>query len=197
MIYMGIGGDWSPHAPNIDILIGQRLKARGFAGSRDERGSLFGSQEKVHALEYARDGDEANLRVLEPQAGCVVSWVPGVRDMMLVFGTHLRDLRDRGVGQHGGVKFGTLIRDIAGDIDIAETYLRLGRQKRALGAVVDTLLDTLTVVEQVVGEDTDLDAVLGTHRGEIWITGPCLVHVYDPEFHDEPTVEPEAVGVRP
>lgn len=64
MIYMGLGGSWTPHCPNIDVMISQRLKARGFVGTRDEKFCLYGSTLKDQALEYARDEDEAHLRVL-------------------------------------------------------------------------------------------------------------------------------------
>lgn len=93
MLYMGVGGDWSPDCPLIDVLISEHLKARGFTGTRDERICLYGSTIKEQALDYARDGEESHLKVLEPQTGCVVSWIPSMKDMLLNFGTHLNELR--------------------------------------------------------------------------------------------------------
>jgi hypothetical protein len=179
MLYMGTGGSFSPHTPLIDAMMGKRLQARGFAGTRDETICLYGSLSKDHALEYARDEQESYLKILEPQAGAVVSWVPGSRDLLLRFSTHLGELRWRGVDRHNGVKFGSLVRDISGDVDIAETYLRLGRQKRAIAAILDHFLDGIEVCEHRVDGTQDLADVLSGHTGEIWITGPCLVSAYE------------------
>jgi hypothetical protein len=195
MIYMGLGGSWSPDCPLIDVMIGQRLQARGFAGTRDEKICLYGSTSKEQALEYARNGDEAHLKVLELQPGCVVSWVPSMRDMLLNFGTHLAELHWHGTTQYRGVKFGALVRDIAGDIDIAETYLRYGRQKRAIGAMIDSFLDLLMIMEHVVDETTDLDELLDGHVGEVWVTGHCLVHDFDPVFHERLRVAVPQAGM--
>ncbi|MCS4089323.1 hypothetical protein [Rhizobium sp. BK176] len=196
MIYMGSGGSWSPDCPLIDVMIGQRLQARGFAGTRDERICLYGSTIKEQALEYARNGDEAHLKVLELQQGCVVSWVPSMRDMLLHFGNHLSELHWNGTTQYQGVNFGALVRDIAGDIDIAETYLRFGRQKRAIGAMIDSFLEPLVIMEHVVDDTTDLDAVLGGHVGEVWVTGPCVVHDFEAAAHEAPHPAPERAGMR-
>jgi hypothetical protein len=188
---MGVGGSWSPDCPLIDVVISQRLKVRGFLGTRDDKICLYASTEKKQALDYARGGSEAYLKVLEPQIGTVLSWVPNMGDMLLNFESHLRGLHWEGVSQYRGVKFGPLVRDIAGDIDIAETYLRYGRQKRAIGAMIDSFLEPLEVREHVVDADTDIDEIIEGHIGELWITGACFVHDYDPLVHQpRPSITP-------
>lgn len=115
--------------------------------------------------------------------------------MLLKFGSHLTELRWRGVRQYDGVKIETIIRDIGGDLDTAETYLRLGRQKRKLGAIIDSFLETLVIREHVIDEGTDLDALLEGHQGEVWLTGHCLVHEFNPALHDTPGVTSIMPGV--
>lgn len=180
MIYMGTGGSYSPNTPRIDALMGQRLQARGFEGTRDETICLYGSLSKDHALEYARDEHESYLKILEPQAGAVVSWSPGSRDLLLKFENQLREMHWRGRFSYKGIRFESLVRDIAGDVDIAETYLSFGRQKKAIAAMLDMFLDDVVVVEHKVTDAAGLSLALGDHQGELWITGPCLVSAYEP-----------------
>jgi hypothetical protein len=190
MIYMGVGSDWYPDAPLVDRLIGARLKARGHLGTRDGRSCRYGSTIKSQALEYARGADEAWLRVLEPRPGCVVSWVPGMKDMLLELQEHISRARWNGPTSHGGVVFGGLVRDIGGDIGIAETYLELGRQKRKIGAIIDSFLDIHPVLEHRLTDTCDVMEYLDGHEGELWLTGPCLVRTYDPEIHLVPSPAP-------
>ncbi len=180
MIYMGTGGSFAPNTPHLDALIGQRLQARGFLGTRDESICLYGSMSKPHALEYALDNDEAHLRMLQPEAGAVVSWGYNVHDLLLDFASHLRDMHWGEIYRYRDIRFERLVRDIAGDVDIAETYVRLGRQKRAIGGMIDLFLDDIEILEHTVVDEDGLKEALGTHTGELWITGPCLVHAYEP-----------------
>lgn len=182
MIYMGIGGDFAPHTPYLDALIGHRLQARGFLGTRDESICLYGAMSKHHALEYALDNDEAHLRVLQPEAGTVVSWGYNVHDLLLDFESHLRDMHWNEVYRYRDIRFESLVRDIAGDVNIAETYVRLGRQKRAIGGMIDLFLDDLEILEHTVVDEAGLKEALGAHTGELWITGPCVVHSYEPSL---------------
>lgn len=179
MIYMGTGGYFAPHTPCIDALMGKRLQARGFLGTRDESVCLYGSRSIAHALEYARDEKEEHLRILEPQPGSVVSWAAGVRDLLLKFEIHLRDIRWERKFSYKGIRFETLGRDIAGDIGVAETYLAQGRQKKPIGAMIDMFLDEVEIIEHRVVDEGGLMEAIGDHQGELWITGPCLVHPYD------------------
>lgn len=180
MIYMGVGGSYWPDSPRIDKLIGDRLRARGFKGTRDETVCLYGTRSFEHALEYARNEDIAHLRVLAPQSGAVVSWSPGSRDLLLRFARHLRDVHIYGRFSYKGIGFESLARDIAGDVDIAETYLSYGRQRRKIAAMVDMFLDEVELREHTVTDEDDLFAALGEHEGELWITGPCEVLSYEP-----------------
>lgn len=188
MIYMGTGGDYWPNTPRIDALMGQRLRARGFEGTRDETICLYGTRSKKHALEYARDEHESHLRILTPQAGSVVSWSPGARDLLLRFENHLRDMHWGRRFSYKGQRFETLVRDIAGDVNVAETYLSYVRQKKAIGAMLDMFLDDITIVEHKVVDDVGLFDALGEHQGELWITGPCLVTAFEPDpTHEQET----------
>lgn len=180
MLFMGVGGSWSPDVPRLDVLISERLKARGFAGSRDESICLYASTIIEQATEYARRGDHAFMRVLEPGEGCVLSWVPGNRDLVLRLQDHLSSMFWGGIGSYNGVKFGALVRDTQGDIQTIETYLSMGRLKRQIGAIVDSLLDQIEVVEVVMDGTTDIASLLSDHRGEVWLTGQCAVREYDP-----------------
>jgi hypothetical protein len=180
MIYMGQGGDYWPNSPRIEALMGDRLRARGYEGTRDMSVCLYGTRSKEHALEYARDEDEAHLRTLRPQPGSVVSWSPGAKDLLLRFENHLRDMHWYQRFSYKGMRFESLVRDIAGDVGIAETYLSLGRQKKALGAMIDMFLDEIEIIEHKVVDEAGLAAALGDHQGEIWITGPCFIDPYEP-----------------
>lgn len=185
MLFRGIGGYWSPHAPDVEALISDRLAVRGHAGVRRVGRCLFGSTSKSHALEYAKDECEDALHVLEPQIGTVISWAPNVRDMIITFEQHLSDLRYRKVEKLDDVRVGALIRDIAGCSSIANTYLAYGRQKRALTAIVDHFLNKIEIKEFEVLRSRPLDQLLDGHNGEVWITGPCFVKPYDPTVHQE------------
>jgi hypothetical protein len=185
MIYMGTGGDFAPHTPRIDALMGQRLQARGFLGTRDESVCLYGTSSMTQALEYARDEKEEHLRILSPQVGSVVSWASGVKDLLLMFELHLWEIHWGGRFSYNGIRFETLARDIAGDISIAETYLSYGRQKKAIGAMIDMFLDEVEIIEHKVINEADLADAIGDHQGEFWITGPCLVSAYEPHPHYE------------
>jgi hypothetical protein len=90
-----------------------------------------------------------------------------------------------GVGSHRGVDFGALVKDSQGDIQIIETYLSMGRLRRQIGAIIDSFLDQVEVVEVVVEADTDFAALLEGHKGEVWLTGPCLVRAYVPDTDHE------------
>ena len=190
MIFMGVGGDWYPHAPKIDALLSNRLAIRGFLGTREAGKCLFGSASKDQALQYTRDGSDDDLRVLRPERDAVISWVPNMTDMILEFERHLGNLRYGSGCFYNGVKFATLAKDIAGDIGIAETYLRLNRQRRALAAMADSFLDQYELEERRLGDDDDVTALLDGHIGEVWITGPCRVVKYEPgiELHSNSRV---------
>lgn len=175
MIFKGTGGSFAPDTPRVDALMGKRLQARGFAGTRDKSICLYGSTSKEHALEYARNGDEAHLKALYPQPGSIVSWVDGSRDLLLHFASHLSDMYWGGIYHYKGINFGSLVRDMAGTVDIAETYLSMGRQKRAIGAMIDLFLDDIEVRELLVDDLEALTDILSGHDGEVWITGPCMV----------------------
>ena len=179
MIYMGTGGDFAPHTPRIDALMGQRLRARGFLGTRDEAVCLYGTRSMAQALEYARDEKQEYLKILSPQAGSVVSWASGITDLLLMFELHLQEIHWGGRFSYKGVRFETLARDIAGDVSIAETYLFHGRQKKAIGAMIDMLLDEVDIIEHKVTDEASLMDAIGDHQGELWITGPCLVTAYE------------------
>lgn len=172
-IFRGHGGNFAPYAPRLDALMGKRMQARGLAGTRDASKSVFGSICKDQALAYAQNEDEEHLLTLEPLPGSVLSYARNVIDLQLSFGEHLRDMHSAGIYSYKGYSFQGLAHDLQGDMDLAEVYLSLGRQKRAISAMIDRYLDTLDVREHQVADANDFSDFLEDHNGEVWITGPC------------------------
>lgn len=168
-LYRGVGGSFHPYAPRLDALIiaqssGLAPKAAGKV--------VFASTSREQALEYARDNDEANLRVASLAEDAVVYWIEGVKDMTLGIERHLNRLRMGGIMRHRGVDFGRVLRDAAGDMHVLEMYLSMGRQKRALSAAVDHYLKD-KVVRSASALELDRSDVLEEHDGEVWISGGC------------------------
>lgn len=170
-LYRGFGGNWSPHADYVDDLMTKRMAARGFLGKRTGEGSLHVSPSFVQALDYAKDGRDTHVQVVTPSIGSTVTWVPGMADMLLSFGIFTKDLYWSGYRSD-------LLQDAQGDLDLLDTYLSMGRQKKAIGAFIDMFLDTLSPKEITIEAETDLWAALGEHTGEVWITGPCVCEAF-------------------
>ncbi len=185
MIFRGVGGDWHPHVPHLDKLMTDRLKLRGFKGSREIGKSHFGSTILDQALSFTTNDDFGKIRVLVPENGSTVGWTEGVVDAVISFQMHLRDLFWNRVERYNGIVFRSLVVDIAGDINTLETYLHLNRQRRAISAIVDKYLDEHTVREVVINSEQSLESILEGHKGEVWITGPCRVEAYDANLHAE------------
>ena len=171
ILYRGVGGTWSPHADHVEALITARLKTRGFKGKRTGKGSIHASPDLTQARDYARNGAEENVLCIAPLPGAVVSWVPGVADVLLSFEGFVRD-------RYWNGSRCPILRDAQGDLGVLDTYLSMGRQKAAIGRHIDAFLDTIAVQEIVMGADTDLAAELGTHNGEVWVTGPHAAEPY-------------------
>jgi hypothetical protein len=192
MIYRGEGGSFAPYAPKLDALIGRRMLARGLVGTRDSSRSVFGSTWKEQALAFARDENEDSLFVLEPLRGAVVSFIPGGKDMQMLFSDHLRMKCDYERDFHyRGYSFERLANDVRGDIDLMEEYLHQGRQKRAISAMIDRYLDTVTFEEHMIDDPDEGLEFLSGHEGEVWITGPLRKRPYD---H---TLDPEVLAMTP
>ena len=189
MIYKGEGGSWSPNVPLVEAMISNRLKDRGFAGSRERDKSIFGSIQKKQALGYTKSGSDEELKVVLPQVSSVVSWSPSVVDMVLDLGTYLSKSRWDGPYNYKGKDFRAIMLDIAGDIGVMETYLSLGRQKNKIGLIIDGYLDTIEIKEIVVKENVDLMEVLEGHTGEVWVTGVCILRDYISEMKMRPEDE--------
>jgi len=165
-------------------MLDQRLSVRGYLGKRVGL-SVFGSTSKGHAFEYAREEKEEFLRILEPQAGSVISWAPRVRDLILAFEDHINSLRWNGVDAVNGVNVGELLVDMAGSCDIADTYLSMGRMRKELGALADVFFDEISIVEHRINDPGALSELLQGHNGEVWLTGPFVVKKFDPLVHSE------------
>ncbi len=182
-LYMGVGGSWAPHADFVDALMTKRMALRGFKGKRTGKGSYHATPDKEQALDYARDNAESHLKIVNPEIGSIVTWVPGVGDMLLHFEKFAKDLFWE---RHPC----PVLRDAQGSVDIFDTYLSLGRQKRAIGALIDLYLDTITPQEILIEEGTDLFAHLSGHDGEIWITGSLRIEDYLPVPEAETELSP-------
>lgn len=176
-LYRGFGGNWSPHAEFVDALISARMKPRGFSGKRAGKTSIHATPRLEQALDYAKNGQATHVEMVTPLPGSVVTWVPDMTDMLLAFETHVRELYWDG---HAC----PVLRDAAGDVNVLDTYLSMGRQKKAISRLVDDFLATVEPQEFVVGDDEDVIARLGPHTGEVWITGP-----YDSEPYVEADTE--------
>lgn len=173
-IYRGEGGSFAPYAPALDALMGKRMQLRGLSGTRDSAKALFGSTSKDQATSFAKDESEAALFTLEPLKGSIVSFIPGIADLQLRFSEHLREKCDYERDFHyRGYGFERLARDIRGEVDIMEVYLSQGRQKRAICAMIDRFLDTVSVEEHAIPTSYNDLSFLADHDGEIWVTGPC------------------------
>lgn len=174
-LYRGFGGNWSPHAEFVDALISARMKPRGFSGQRTGKTSIHATPLLEQALDYAKNREASHVQVVSPLPGSVVTWVPDMKDMLLAFETHVRRMYWDGHAY-------PVLRDAAGDVNVLDTYLSLGRQKKAISRLVDDFLSTIEPQEFVVGDDEDVIARLGSHAGEVWITGP---------YASEPYAEPD------
>jgi hypothetical protein len=176
MLYRGEGTTHSyPHSPLTDGLLSSALAAAGHLGSRAPGACTWGSTSIEQASEYTRGGTADGLLVLEPLEGAVVSWSPGRTDLLLDFQSYLNELRWDWEGtapswMPRGAR--ALVRDIAGDVGIVDTYLHLGRQGKNLAAVAKAFVSTIEVRESRIGAGDDLMDLLDGHVGEVWITGP-------------------------
>lgn len=175
-LYRGDGRDFNPDVPLVDRLLGDALRGLGGEGSRRRGECVFASTNREQAENYAKDG---SLFQVHPEDGAVVTWVEGTGDLVLRFGSWLREASwDCPDNLPRGAK--TFLRDIAGDVNILETYLSLGRQKRLTAALAKAFASDLKVMEARVIEGA-LPMELARHSGEVWITGG-----YTLEHEDSP-----------
>lgn len=184
---MGIDGVAGSFTPEVEKLIGLKLRERGFVGDQKKSDILYGSTDQEQALSRAKGNSEEFLKVLDPQEGAIVTWMPSEPDILLGFRRHAREMHERGVSRYKQIHIGTIVHDIAGDMDVMETYLHLGRQKRVIGAMIDDFLDKAEIRQHVVVESGDYVDALSGHEGEIWISGPCLVTDFR---HPDPVTTP-------
>lgn len=188
MIFRGVGGNWSPHTPLLDEVIGERLRVAGVAGCR-LRETTFGSTSLDQATSYAKLGSSEHVMVMEPKPGAVITWCEGVEDMILSFERHINELRWEGIGYLNGVDVGDFVSDVAGQADTVETYLSMGRERDTVAALVDDYLSQMAINQLSFAKGDDLEKRLFGHTGELWITGPSHHRQYDPELdHEYPWV---------
>lgn len=169
MFYRGTGAFFSPDVPFVDEALTQGLARLGFSGSRSKKECVFAAVTKEHAVEYASEG---GLHSVVPLPGSTVTWAVGSTDMVLDFVSWLSSARFEGGFPSHVMSF---LRDVAGDVQVLDTYLALKRQKKAVAAVVDAYLSLLNIREVQVTEEDSLARQVGNHLGEVWITGPCSV----------------------
>lgn len=173
LLWSGVGGDVSPDVFHLDQLIGRRLQARGYRGTRDPKLCTYVSTSRNQALDYALDGREDHLRLARPSEGAILSWCPDHPDLLMSFDDYLRRMDRHSPESFWDWSMQAFLDDIRGSIDTVETYLRLKRQKRNVTRLVDAFLEEVHILETMVSSTTDLAQALSTHKGEIWITGPC------------------------
>lgn len=180
VMYRGVGGVPAPSAKFVDELISERLSARGLIGRRGGDDSVYATRDLSQALEYSKTGDEQSVLVVTPLPGAILSWCPDVRDFLLGFERHLRDLFWDGSDDE-------VIVDSQGSIEVIDTYLSFQRERETISAIIDGYLREISIMEVVVTEFFDLDEVLGSHRGEVWITGPVLSEKMSREDEQSPS----------
>lgn len=166
MLYRGTGAVFSPYAPHIDAALGAGFRRKGFFGDRAPGKGTFASTDIDSAMQYV--GDDGGLFVVEPLAGAHLTWVKGVADLVLSMESWMR------WESHGRLsrQARSLLADVSGDSAILDTYLALRRQRRAVAEIVDAFLAKLDIREILIDRRTDLAECLGSHRGEVWVTGP-------------------------
>lgn len=171
-IWTGTGADFSPDPVLLDTLIGKRLQARGFKGSRDIKKCLFATTDYEQALHYARDDRPDHVFTVEIMPGATVSWGIGASDFLFRLEDLYRDNFWNGEFTHHGKNCSTLMRDCGSEFSYLDVYLRHRRQKVAITHIVDSLLDRVEVKETVFTCQEALRHALDGHSGEIWVTGP-------------------------
>lgn len=64
-----------------------------------------------------------------------------------------------------------ILQDTHGDADTIDTYLSMGRAKTRITRLVERYLGVTPVEEFTLAPGQDPFERLGTHMGEVWITG--------------------------
>jgi len=167
-LYRGIGGSFHPHAPNIGAMIIGKATGLPRAAARTV---VFASTDIEQAADYAKDADPAYMRLVLPEDDAVINWIPGVRDMTLNFENFLFDLLHSGTTRYHGISFAHVLQDSAGDVMILEQYLSMGRQKRAIGSLVELWLADKSVQQDRFSLEDGRKSSLAEHNGEVWISG--------------------------
>ena len=172
MLYRGTGGDFAPNVPLLDAALGKGLMRLGFRGDRAPGKGMFATASMEMAQGYV--GVKGELVTVDPLPGARVTWVAGVNDLVTRMGTWLRWARPDDLSKGAA----SLLSDVSGDVCVLDTYLSMGRQRKAIAEIVDAFLAGFEVREFVVDGETDVLEMLGGHVGEVWITGPCLIESF-------------------
>lgn len=162
------GAPPSPNPVQLDRLLGARMRASGFSCDRTRKSCLFASTDRLQAFSYASDPDRF-FRVI-PADTARLTWIPGVADAMLDFETWIKSRLWNDEMVFAGRNLSRLLLDSQGDIDILNTYLQLGRQKKAISLIVDAFLLEFRPRDICFADDPHLEA-LSAHEGEVVITG--------------------------
>lgn len=171
MLYRGKGGNFAPDVPLVDAQLGKGLLRMGFFGDRAPGKAVFATPDPEHAMEYAGDGGE--MLAVEPLPGARVTWAAGVGDLVVNLESWMRRRSGGGLSRQAEL----LLADVQGDSSTLETYLALGRQRRAIAEIVDSFVADLDVRE--VDARPGWEDSLEGHRGEVWITGPCWIESFN------------------
>ena len=166
------GGAFYPNPVRIDALLGKRIQARGFQGSRMRPNAIFASTDINQAANYHDKEDSAGPAQVTPLEGAYITWSCGIKDLILGLEAHIRDLYWHEKWIVGGKNRKALLTDTRGDLDTLETYLRENRQKSAITDMIESYLTTIEISEYRMKADGFHPIDLVTHVGEVWITGP-------------------------
>ncbi|CAN0565575.1 unnamed protein product, partial [Laminaria digitata] len=167
-LYHGSGNGYSPDPRYLECLISKRLKARGFSSVRHGETVIYASTCRKQS-EYYTDMAEG-LFTVSPEAGALITWIPGVADLILDLEVFLRRrwLDDRYIFK--GKDLRILLNDTRGDVSTIDVYLSRGRQVPAVSQMIDTFLDLHPPMEMKFSDEQGLGA-LKDHQGEVIIQG--------------------------
>lgn len=167
-LYHGSGNGYSPDPRHLECLISKRLKARGFSSVRHGETIIYTSTCRKQSEQYTDTAD--GLFIVSPEAGALITWMPGVADLILDLESYLRRrcMNDRYIFK--GKDLGTFLNDTCGNVTTIDVYLSRGRQVPAVSRMIDTFLDLHPPMEMKFSVEQGLEA-LKDHQGEVIIQG--------------------------
>lgn len=176
-LWKGLCTGFSPDPVRTDTLIGKRIAKLGFRGTRQRGKCTFASTSRDQAHGYC--DDVSGLHIVEPEPGAIVTWAHNVSDLVLQFEDFLR-LACYDDTEWAGPTATDLLFDIQGCVHTFEDYLAMKSSTRSLNKIVDRFVANLDVREHVFETMDALTQELGSHDGEVWVTGKCRLIEVEP-----------------